>query len=290
MYTNSQNDHETSIIDVLNKIDEESNEQLNDNTASNDINEHVTANYSGFYMMINFIESNKSDIPESLRNNCMQNEFGFTLAMYWIRIMQDYIYKMIQGGKINETVPKWMRHNPEIRDNRGWTIAMHWVMIFKCDVPLWMRHDPRLQNSRGKTIGMIYLMNLLPDAKTSEVCLPTWMRHEINIFDEDGNGIIDYWLKFTNLTIPNWIKPDNIYSFTNKNGETCAMSWIIHRKTMPPDELKCDLNLKTTYGMTIMNIYKKVMTSVSKVEKSSNWIIHDEDEKDEDNLCLDESI
>ena len=268
------NSYENSIINILDKIDVEEKDVKRDNeVSSHDQND----NYSGFYMMVNYINNNKSDIPESLRNNCMQNEYGFTLAMHWIRIMQNYICKMIREGKINETVPKWMRHNPEIKDNHGWTIAMHWVSIFGCDVPLWMRHNPCLQNSKGKTIGMFYLMNLSSNAKTSEVCLPTWMRHEINIFDEDGNGIIDYWLQFTNLDIPNWIKPDNIYSFTNKNGETCAMSWIIHRKTMPPDELKCDLNLKTTYGMTVVDIYKKVISNVSKVEKASNWIIEDED-------------
>lgn len=271
MYANDQDEQKTSIIDVLNKIDKEPNEPLNNNTTFNNIDErkHITANYSGFYMMVNFIENNKSDIPEGLRNNCMQNEYGFTLAMYWIRIMRDYIYKMIMGGKINDTVPLWMRHNPEIRDNRGWTIAMHWVMIFKCDVPLWMRHDPCIRNSMGKTIGMFYLAVLsdiqdtsLPQHNnlTPETFLPLWMIHSADIYDEDGYNIIDYWLKFTNLDIPNWMLHENLNK-QNKMGETLAMSWIIHRKNIPPDYIKCDNTIKTTYGMTIEDIFRKYISS-----------------------------
>lgn len=270
MYANDNVNQKTSIIDVLDEIDKESNESLNDSATTFDnsvVRKHVV-NYSGFYMMVKFIEKNKSDVPESLRNNCMQNEYGFTLAMYWIRIMQNYIYKMIQTGKLNETIPLWMRHDPEIRDNRGWTIAMHWVTVFKCDVPQWMRHDPYIRNTMGKTIGMIYLTslydiqntritsNLLHNELTPETFLPLWMRHETSVYDKDGNSIIDYWLRFTNLDIPSWMLPKNLNE-QNKLGETLAMLWIIHRKTPPPDNIKCDCALKTKYEMTIKDIFEK---------------------------------
>ncbi|MGI5841523.1 MAG: hypothetical protein ACOX6N_04885 [Patescibacteria group bacterium] len=276
----------SSVIDMLDKIDEQQkNEEVDDNKKDGSVNIYKqTQNYSGFYMMVNFISKHKSDIPDGLRNKCMQNEYGITLAMYWLRIMKDYVILMVRDGRINETVPKWMRHNPEVRDNCGWTIAMHWVTIFNCDVPLWMRHDPSMQNVKGKTTGMFYLMcnrGELGELGEDDGYLPPWMRHDGNIFDEDGNGIIDYWFRFTKLDLPTWIRIhiENIDSFANKNNETIAMSWIIHRKTIPPIEFKCDINLKTSYDMTIVDIFEKVM---SYSNTSSNWIIDEVDKTKHD--------
>ena len=295
MYVNAEINEKTSIIDILNEIDKKSNENENEmlNVNNYKYEQNVNSaskratNYSGFYVMVKFIEDNKSDVPESLRNKCMQNEYGFTVAMYWIRIMQNYIYKMIQTGKINETIPLWMRHNPEIRDNRGWTIAMHWVTVFKCDVPLWMRHDPYIQNSMGKTIGMLYLtvlydvqnisdVNYIQQCEiTSETFLPLWMRHDTNICDNDGNSIIDYWLKFTNLDVPTWMLPKDINE-QNKMGETIAMLWVIHRKTPPPLDIKCNCSLKTAYGMTIKDIFKKLVPCGD----VPNWMYERENERE----------
>ena len=185
MDQHKQSENNTSIIEILNTIDNDSNlntnentnvkpnvnnkdvnvksnENINDKPNVNDQNVNVKSNenetnednktndtpnvfynnYSGFYLMVNYIRNNKSDVPETLRNKSLQNEYGFTVATYWIQIMYNYIIKLIQKGEINNAVPSWMKHNPEMRDNLDWTIAMHWVSIFKCDVPLWMRHDP----------------------------------------------------------------------------------------------------------------------------------------------------
>lgn len=304
MDQHKQSENNTSIIEILNTIDkhddlntnanENVNKNINENTNNENINKNdnenpnensnenvntkneeinlVYNNYSGFYLMVNYIRNNKSDVPETLRNKCLQNEYGFTVATYWIQIMYNYINKLIQKGEINNTVPLWMRHNPEIRDNLDWTIAMHWVSIFKCDVPLWMRHDPLLQNLNGKTIAMLYLTVALSTPLSSatrtfnyineDTFLPIWMRHDNNVYDKDGNSIIDYWLEYTTFDIPKWMISDDDSDIKNLNGETIAMSWIIHRKSLPPEEYKCEPTLKTNYNMTIRDICNKVIPNV----------------------------
>lgn len=308
MDQHKQSENNTSIIEILNTIDNDSNLNTNENVKDNhsenvkDVNENTNVNnkdvnvksnenindksnlvynnYSGFYLMVNYIRNNKSDVPETLRNKCLQNEYGFTVATYWIQIMCNHINKLIQKGEINNTVPLWMRHNPEIRDNLDWTIAMHWVSIFKCDVPLWMRHDPLLQNLNGKTIAMLYLTVALSTPLSSatntlnylneDTFLPIWMRHDNNVYDKDGNSIIDYWLEYTTFDIPKWMLSDDINNIKNLNGETLAMSWVIHRKSLPPEEYKCESTLKTNYNMTIRDICNKVIPNVDLPKWMSN--------------------
>lgn len=269
----NKNNKESSNENLNKNVNENDNENVNENVnAKNEENHSVYNNYSGFYLMVNYIRNNKSDVPETLRNKCLQNEYGFTVATYWIQIMCNYINKLIQKGEINNTVPLWMRHNPEIRDNLDWTIAMHWVSIFKCDVPLWMRHDPLLQNSNGKTIAMLYLTVALSthlslatntlNYLNEDTFLPIWMRHDNNVYDKDGNSIINYWLEYTTFDIPKWMLSDDTNNIKNLNGETIAMSWIIHRKSLPPEEYKCEPTLKTSYNMTIRDICNKVIPNV----------------------------
>ena len=327
MNNHEQAENNTSIIEILNTIDnhdglnantnenvnvtdnvnnvntnENFNKNVNENSnvnvnAKNDGNNPVHDNYSGFYLMVNYIRNNKSDVPEALRNKCLQNEYGFTVATYWIQIMCNYINKLIQKGEINNTVPLWMRHNPEIRDNLDWTIAMHWVSIFKCDVPLWMRHDPLLQNSNGKTIAMLYLTVALSTPLSSatstfnylneDTFLPIWMRHDNNVYDKDGNSIIDYWLEYTTFDIPKWMLSDDTNNIKNLNGETIAMSWIIHRKSLPPEEYKCEPTLKTNYNMTIRDICNKVIPNVD----LPKWMLSEcEAERENLNENIDENV
>lgn len=314
MDQHKQSENNTSIIEILNTIDNDSNLNTNENVKDNhsenvkdvnvksneNINDKsnvVYNNYSGFYLMVNYIRNNKSDVPETLRNKCLQNEYGFTVATYWIQIMYNYINKLIQKGEINNTVPLWMRHNPEIRDNLDWTIAMHWVSIFKCDVPLWMRHDPLLQNSNGKTIAMLYLTVALSTPLSSatrtfnyineDTFLPIWMRHDNNVYDKDGNSIIGYWLEYTTFDIPNWMLSDDINNIKNLNGETLAMSWVIHRKSLPPEEYKCEPTLKTSYNMTIRDICNKVIPNVD----LPKWMLSErEAERENLNENIDENV
>ena len=274
---NTKDNHSENIKDVHENINVKPNENVNENdkyvnvkpneNENNEDNENIDDksnvvynNYSGFYLMVNYIRNNKSDVPETLRNKCLQNEYGFTVATYWIQIMYNYINKLIQKGEINK------------RDNLDWTIAMHWISIFKCDVPLWMRHDPLLQNSNGKTIAMLYLTVALSTPISSatrtfnylneDTFLPIWMRHDNTIYDKDGNSIVDYWLEYTTFDIPKWMLSDDGNDIKNLNGETIAMSWIIHRKSLPPEEYKCEPTLKTNYNMTIRDICNKVIPNV----------------------------
>ena len=92
--------------------------------------------------------------------------------------------------------------------------------------------------------------------------LPIWMRHDNNVYDKDGNSIIDYWLEYTTFDIPKWMLSDDINNIKNLNGETLAMSWVIHRKSLPPEEYQCEPMLKTSYNMTIRDICNKVIPNV----------------------------
>lgn len=132
-------------------------ENMNLKTIYSIISQQHPPEYRGFYLMINFMIMTKHDVPINLRNTCIQNEFGHTLSLYYLIIMKDMIMRMISVGKINEVFPKWMFHNPELRDRSGWTIAMYWIKLFGCDVPLWMRHDPKLKNNDGKTVKDLFI-------------------------------------------------------------------------------------------------------------------------------------
>ena len=202
---------------------------------------------SGFNFMVNYIRKYKSDIPEELRNKCMINEDGLTLATYWIKIMEKEINNMIKHGSFDECVPKWMRH------------------------------EPNLQNSKGKTIGMIYLMN----SNTNKRDFPDWMQCDVSIFDEFGNSILDYWLEFNDLDIPEWMGIDK--HFVNGNGETVEMSWLIHRKRVPPnkwrqchedehDIIKYDKNIKTKTGFTYKDIYRIIFPDMSDSDFEEEYV------------------
>ena len=124
---------------------------------------------SEFHRMVNYIHEHKSDVPEELRSKCKTDENGFTIAMHWLRIMKNEINELIDDDDVENTIPKWMWHDSEIVDKQKWSIAMHWVSIFHCDVPKWMRHNPNLQNAKGKTIGMLYLMSLMEGKNKKDV-------------------------------------------------------------------------------------------------------------------------
>ena len=219
-------------------------------------------------MMINYIMKYRSDVPEELRNGCMVDENGLTVAMYWIRIMGKEIKSLLEKKTSSEdVVPKWMIHDPNLQDKEGWTIAMHWIEIFgELECPSWMRCDGNIQNKKGKTVGMFYLMT-----KKQFVSFPSWMRCRADLFDVYGNGILDYWLEYTDDDVPDWIDVDK--GFRNGNGESPEMSWLIHRKSLPPEKLRetrdhkvnnhyvrimYDKNIKTDYNLTYKDVYQRI--------------------------------
>ena len=270
--------------------EQQNSESINSNSTDEIVNEHTDSSINekedtrptaGFYLMLNYIKANKADVPVELRNTCMHDEYDFTLAMHWIYEMKDVINKMIGCGKINETVPLWMRHRPDLRDRNGWTIAMHWVMMFKCDVPTWMRHDPTIQNSRfHKTVAMIYL-SLFIGNKAKNFIMPEWMQHTLKLFDNEGNTVASYWLGCTEDDLPEWIlRESENGDFVNENGETLAMEWIIHRKSAPPLNLMCNPKLKTKYGMTVGDLYYSVIDRFKDESTMPQWMKTDEETKE----------
>lgn len=278
------NDNGSEQINSEQHTDELTNSSINSST--DDVNTDSSINEdkrptTGFYLMLNYIKANKTDVPVELRNGCMHDEYDFTLAMHWIYEMKEVIKKLINCGKINETVPLWMRHRPDLRDKNGWTIAMHWVMMFKCDVPLWMRHDPTIQNSRfHKTVAMIYL-SLFIGNKVKNFIMPEWMQYTLKLFDNEGNTIASYWLGCTEDDLPEWIlRESENGDFVNGNGETLAMEWIIHRKSAPPLNLMCNPKLKTKYGMTISDLYYDLIDKFKDEPTMPQWMKIDEEIKD----------
>ena len=223
------NTNNNDIYDMLNEIeipDDENKSSVNGSNIDVDENkfmddslmtatiEDVKSNEkNGMRWMIEFIKQNKSDIPEELRGtDTTETETGLTLAMYWV-----YFMKTIP-------VPTWMRHDPNKQDDKGWTIAIHYMVANHELPPQWMICNSNITTSNGKTPAMFYL--LYRDRKYENEDIPDWMNHDINIFDIDGYSLIDYWLAFNNSNIPSsWIEQiknktnNDLNSWTNGKGE-----------------------------------------------------------------------
>lgn len=196
---NSQNQHVSnesefsSNSEFSNESDDEHicpnlniSENMNLKTIYSIISQHHPPEYRGFYLMTNFMIMTKHDVPINLRNTCIQNEFGHTLSLYYLIIMKDVIMNMISVGRINEVFPKWMLHNPELRDRSGWTIAMYWIKLFGCDIPLWMRHDPNLKNNDGKTVKDLFIesQNMLNSNESNASSVSDESNDESNVSNE----------------------------------------------------------------------------------------------------------
>lgn len=211
-------------------------------------------NFAGFYIMLNHIIISHDDVPLHMRNSCIINERNETLAVHWIYIMHRRIHSAILQNKIEEAIPSWMHHSPDIRDTQGWTIAMHWVQKYGTVTPSWMHHNPTYQNNNGKTIAMLYIMHSKEP--------PNWMHHDTNIFDKDGNSILDYWIACTNLPIPSWINPNN---YINGNNEDISIAYLIRRNSPPPLNYHINHKLKTSYHQTYEDLFDKLFNDIFNV-------------------------
>lgn len=173
------------------------------------------ANKRSFKFMIDYIENNKTDIPENLRCSVMNDEYGLTLAMYWVLIMKN-----------NTPVPRWMQHEPYITDCHKWTIAMHWITTCHTNPPAWMWHKSYLQNDNGKTAGMLMLLYGTIDNENND--LPDWMQHDVNIYDNENYTIVDYWIIICkSKPLPTWIveQLNKNELWKNHRGETLREIW-----------------------------------------------------------------
>ena len=54
--------------------------------------------------------------------------------------------------------PEWMRYDPTIQDEDGYTLAMIWIMNVETDPPEWMRYDPTFQDGHGNTLAMYWIL------------------------------------------------------------------------------------------------------------------------------------
>lgn len=205
--------------------------------------------FTGFYIMLNHIITNREDVPLYMRNSCTINERNITLAVYWLYIMTQHIQHAIHQRKVETSIPSWMHHSPDIRDSQGWTIAMHWVYKYGTDPPSWMHHDPTYQNSNGKTVAMLFFLHPSADCNS----IPNWMRHNCEIFDNDGNSLIDYWISCTTLPIPPWLPPPSDYK--NNNNEDVPIAYLIRRHSSPPSSCSINFNLRTSYNLTYEDLF-----------------------------------
>ena len=196
----------SDIIELLNEIDQ-NDDQFDEQDNVFQLSRQDIQNERSMQLMIDYIRTHKSDIPEEYRGSCLVDMDNLTLAMHWVYMMK------------TAPVPQWMRHDPNMVDNEGWPIAMHWIFVNHTEPPLWMHCSPDIQNATfKKTIAMVYLLYRKDELKNVDV--PEWMRHDLHIFDRDGFCLIDYWLCNNDLPIPEWMLKSIDDSFVNGRKET----------------------------------------------------------------------
>lgn len=270
------------MSEVLELIDEIEAEQITEEvetTTNADTDDSGKVDDSTFHFMVNFIKQNKSDIPEELRGTKLVEEStGFTLATYWV-----YIMKRIP-------VPKWMIHDPNLQDKNGFTIAFHYLTANADYPPSWMIHKPELTNNNGRTIAMCTLLCRTLNHENED--LPEWMRHDVNIFDNLGYSVIDYWLATNSGPIPTWMleKIDDVKHWTNKLGENIAISYMLRQWVEPPPQFALDesefdqfiTNMGNNYRSLLDELHKNIdkheRTADDKHETTNEHTANDNDE------------
>jgi len=186
MTNNEDNEYDETQLMTTNNEDDECNEtQLMTSTNNN-------GSKRSFNMMVEYIKQHHDDIPEGFRGTCLiDEENNLTLAMYWV-----YIMKTV-------SVPKWMRHNPDLVDSHGWTIAHHYVATTNEYPPEWMICNPTIKNVNGRTVAMLTLIYRKEEYENTDI--PNWMKHSVNIVDKLGHSLVDYWIYNNKGDIPEWM-------------------------------------------------------------------------------------
>ena len=244
----------TDILDLINEAEQlpDSENDLPTIEQADTTHSIQATNSSTMLWMVDFIKQHKTDIPEELRGTITtDDQTGLTLAMHWVHIMK------------NAAVPVWMRHDPKITDNNGWTIAIHYIVTNLTPPPIWMSTDPTIQTSNGRTCAM-YLL-LYREKEHENECIPVWMQHDVNIFDSLGYSLIDYWLATNSGDIPSWMLeniPDR-HHWTNGNGENIAISYMLRRGVIPPDQFALENEEIDTFRTKMNNTYRQLLDSIS---------------------------
>lgn len=246
-------DTTSTANDIINNSEQTADTADISNNDNN--NEYSKSTTKSFNMMVNYIKEHKEDIPEGFRGTVLFNEDNLSLATYWV-----YIMKLAP-------VPVWMRHDPDIVDNHGWTIAQHYIMCNNEPPPQWMIHNPTIQNVNGRTTAMMLL--LYRNSKQENEDIPSWMVHDINICDSLGYSLVDYWLANNSDDLPEWIleQIEDKKHWTNKLHENIAISYMIRRGCLPPEEYRLteqEANeFKTIKGNTYNEIWNYINSKLN---------------------------
>jgi hypothetical protein len=112
----------------------------------------------GRTLAMEWVRCNKTDPPEWMRHDPSLAYSGFTS------------FKKYQGNLTNESTGSTHRRNGYVTvNNKRETIAMCWVKHVKTEPPRWMQHDPTLKDIYGDTICSIWT-KYVPDSP-----IPRWM-------------------------------------------------------------------------------------------------------------------
>ena len=244
----------SSIIDKLNEISTETEEEQTIEEQNKPSSDKIA-----FNMMVNYIQQHHEDIPEGFRGSIMFDENNLSLAVYWVYTMK------------NIPVPVWMRHNPDIVDNHGWTIAHHYISVNKTGIiPDWMICNPKLQNNNGRTAAMMTLLYRNKAEENKDI--PSWMIHDINIFDSLGYSLVDYWLSNNNADLPDWIldQIEDKKFWKNKLGENVGISYMIHRHSLPPEEFSLTNEEGDKFKTSKGNTYNSLWKFISRLDSKEN--------------------
>ena len=103
------------------------------------------------------------------------------------------------------------------------------ALINGSKIDTWMHHDPNIQDKNGNTIAMLYLQKELDDP-------PKWMHHAPNIQDKNGNTIAMLYVSKMKDDPLFWMQ-GNPYLRNIKNA-TIFDVWNNIMKTLPPEWIK----------------------------------------------------
>lgn len=172
-------------------------------------------------------------------------------------------FEFVEFNQSGTKFPPELRCSPNVLYN-GNTLAMYIFKKWKCDCEEWMQHDVEITDKNGLIAFMVWLehINTCPPEWTYKNLDPTiqvqsFMHSDIRDFNSrHGGGLVlrntshniqerqnvlnefntskyeavpvMYWIKYTTLDIPDFIKVDPCT--IDKNGESCMYYWIKYRK------------------------------------------------------------
>ena len=92
------------------------------------------------------------------------------------------------------------------------------------------------------------------------------LQGQVNIFDELGYSVIDYWLSTNSGPIPTWMmeKIDDVKHWTNKLGENIAISYMLRQWIEPPPQFTLDESEFDQFITNMGNSYRSLLDELHK--------------------------